>query len=88
MLVIVSLSVEEVPVFTLPNARLLELNEIVCVAATPVPLSATVAGELGALLTIFTVPAKLPAVVGTKTALNVVLPPAATVLGTLNPFTV
>jgi len=80
--------VEEVPVFKLPNARLLELNEMVWVAVTPVPLRATVVGELGALLTIFTVPVKLPAVVGTKTALNVVLPPAATVLGILSPFTV
>jgi len=88
VLVIVSLSVEEVPVFTLPKARLLELNEIVCVAATPVPLNATVVGELGALLTMFTVPARLAAVVGMKTALKVVLPPAATVLGTLSPFTV
>ena len=63
-------------------------NEIVCVAATPVPLNATVVGELGALLTMFTVPARLAAVVGMKTALKVVLPPAATVLGTLSPFTV
>jgi len=40
------------------------LNVRVCVAATPVPLKATSAGELGALLTIVTLPLAFPAVVG------------------------
>ena len=65
-----------------------ELKESVLVAATPVPLSATVAGEFGALLAILTVPDRLPAVVGANTALNVTLAPGATVLGTLSPLTV
>ena len=86
--VIVSVFVDDVPVFTLPNARLEELSDKVCVAATPVPLRATVVGEFGALLTMLTVPVRLPAVVGANTALNVTLAPGATVLGILSPFTV
>ncbi len=88
VLVIVTVCVDEVPVFTLPNARLVELYESVCVVATPVPLSATVVGEFGALLAILTVPVRLPAVVGANTALNVTLAPGATVLGMLSPLTV
>lgn len=84
--VIVSFFVEEVPVFTVPKARLAELNESVCVAATPVPPKATVAGEFGALLAILTVPARLPAVVGANTALNVAVAPTATDVE-LSPFT-
>jgi hypothetical protein len=83
----VSVNVEGVDVFTLPNARPEELNDSVLVAATPVPLRATVAGEFGALLAIFTVPVKLPVVVGAKTALKETLDPGATVLGTESPFT-
>jgi len=88
VLVIVSLCVDEVPVLMLPNARFVELYESVCVAATPVPANATVVGEFGALLTIFTIPFKLPAVVGANTALNVTLAPGATLLGMLRPLTV
>jgi hypothetical protein len=84
--VIVSVNVEGVDVFTLPNARLDELSDSVLVAATPVPLRATVAGEFSALLAIVTVPAKLPVVVGANTALNETLDPGATVLGTESPF--
>jgi len=87
VLVIVSVKVDDTEVFTLPNARLEELNESVLVAATPVPLRATVAGEFGALLAMFTVPAKVPAAVGANTALNETLEPGATVLGTESPFT-
>ncbi len=75
--VIVTFLVDDVPVFTFPNARLDELNESVCVAATPVPLSATVAGEFDALLAMLTVPTRFPAVVGAKTALNVAVAPTA-----------
>ena len=86
--VIVSLWLEDVFVLMLPKAMLEELNESVFVAATPVPLNATVVGEFGALLTMFTVPARLPAVVGANTALKETLPPGATVLGRLKPLTV
>ena len=86
--VMVIFLVDDEPVFTLPKARLDELNESVCVTAAPVPLKATVVGEFGALLTIFTVPDRLPTVVGANTALNVTLAPGATVLGMLSPFTV
>jgi len=79
--------VDDVPVLTFPNARLVPLNESVCETATPVPLNATVVGELGELLTMLTEPARLPAVVGANTALNVALAPAAIVVE-LSPFTV
>jgi len=86
--VIVSLRVAVVEAtFTLPKARVGALKDSVLVAATPVPLSATVAGEFGALLAMVTVPARLPAAVGANTALKVTLDPAATVLGTERPFT-
>ena len=85
--VIVSFFVDEVPVFTFPNAKLLPLNESVCVAATPVPVNATVVGEFGALLTMFTVPARLPAVVGANTALKVAVAAGARAVA-LTPFTV
>jgi len=79
--------VDDVPVLTFPNARLVPLNESVCDTATPVPLNATVVGEFGALLTILAVPVRLPAVVGANTALNVALAPGASVVA-LSPFTV
>ena len=85
--VIVSFFVDDVPVLTFPNARLVPLNESVCDTATPVPLNATVVGELGELLAMLTVPARLPAVVGANTALNVALAPGAIVVE-LSPFTV
>jgi hypothetical protein len=51
-----------------------------CTAA-PVPLNAIVAGELGALLVIVTLPVALPAAVGANVTENVVFPPAAIVVG-------
>ena len=65
VLVNVSVSVEELPVFTFPNPRLAVLKEStgVC-AATPVPLSGIVAGEFGALLTTVTPPVTAPAAAG------------------------
>ena len=85
--VTVSLCVADVPVFTFPKPILVELKERVCVCATPVPVSATVAVGFGALLAILTVPDRLPAVVGVNTALKLTLLPGATVLGTLRPLT-
>jgi len=84
--VIVSVFVEEVPVFTFPKAKVVALKDSVCVIAMPVPVSATVEGDVGALLAMLTDPAKLPAVVGANTALKVAVPPGATLV-VLSPFT-
>jgi len=62
--VAVTFCVDELPLFTFPNARFVELNESVCVAATPVPVKAITVGELGALLTTLTLPLAAPAAVG------------------------
>lgn len=70
--VTVTFCVEEEPAFTFPNVRLVELNDRVWEAATPVPLKAIVAGELGALLTIDTVPLAVPAEAGEKLILKLV----------------
>ena len=87
LLVSVTLLELELPAFTLPKLRLVGLADSVTEAAIPVPLNEIVVGEFGALLVIVTVPARFPAVVGANTALNVVLAPAATVLGVASPFT-
>ena len=74
------------PSSTLPKAKLAgEMLTPGC-AAVPVPVRATVEGELGALLVIVIVPGKLPAVVGAKMALKVALAPAAIVLGVTKPL--
>jgi hypothetical protein len=54
--------------------------------STPVPDTAMF-GELVALLTMLTVPLKLPDVVGSKVTPNVVLCPAANVNGAVKPLT-
>jgi len=87
LLVSVTLLALEFPAFTLPKLRLVGLADKVTEAATPVPLNDTVAGEFGALLEMVTDPARLPAVVGAKTALNVALDPAAKVFGVARPLT-
>jgi hypothetical protein len=56
------------------------------VAATPLPLSATVAGEPAALLVIVTPPVTLPAVVGLKITLKVNFCDGDRVTGTLAPL--
>jgi hypothetical protein len=76
------------PTFTLPKLRLVGFAPSRKVAATPVPLRAIASGEPGALLTKETEPVALPAVAGAKAALNVVLPPAAIVAGTVRPVIV
>lgn len=68
--------VEDDPAFTFPKPRLVVLNVSVCVAATPVPLKATTAGEFGALLTIVTLPLSAPAEVGANCTLKFVDWPA------------
>src|SRR5208283_2428619 len=75
VLVMVTLCWAELPVFTLPKLKLLELRETAAVAATPVPVKGTVAGELGALLTSETPPETLPADCGTNCTLNVLEDP-------------
>lgn len=64
VLLTVTVCVDDDPVFTLPKLRDVELKERRCVAAIPVPLSAMDAGELGALLTILTLPLSVPAEAG------------------------
>jgi len=76
----------ELPAFTPAKLKLLGLAVSVTVAAVPVPVSDTTFGEFGALLVILTVPANDPAVVGANRTLNVVLPPAATLAGVVNPL--
>jgi hypothetical protein len=76
----------ELPALMLPKLKLVGLAESVTVAATPVPLTATVVGELGALLAIPTLPVILPAVVGANSTLNVALCPAAMLAGVASPL--
>ncbi len=62
------------PIVTAPNATLDGVAEI-C-ACNPVPLSAIVAGEPGALLLIEILPEALPVAAGVKVTVNVVFAPA------------
>ena len=86
-LVSVTLCELELPALMLPKLTLAGLADMLTVAATPVPLSETVAGEFGALLTRLMEPFKVPALVGANVALNEVLFPAATFAGVANPLT-
>jgi hypothetical protein len=61
---------------------------MVCDATTPVALSATVAGEFGALLTIETPPLTLPADCGAYCTLKFPLWPGVNVNGTASPLKV
>jgi hypothetical protein len=73
-----------VPVATLPNAVL--VGVAANCGCVPVPFKVIVVGEFGALLTIEMLPLALPADVGANLALNVVLSPAPSVSGVLNPL--
>jgi hypothetical protein len=84
VLVIVTGSVEELPVLTFPKARLVVLYDKVSVCATPVPLSGTVAGEFGALLTIDKLPVAAPAEAGRNCTLKLLDCPAAREIGRLS----
>ena len=75
--VTVTLNVDELPVLTFPNPRLVVLNESDWVAATPVPVSATNAGEFGALLTTVMLPLAAPAAVGANCTVRFAELPAA-----------
>jgi hypothetical protein len=85
--VILTLCEPELPAVTFPKATLDGFGVIVTVAATPVPVKETVAGDPGALLEILTDPGSEPAVVGENCAVTVVLCPAATVAGVVSPLT-
>lgn len=78
----------ELPAFTFVKLRLEGLAVSVTDPALPAPLKGSTFGEFGALLTRLTVPARLPAVVGAKSTLNVVLLPAPIVTGVARPLTV
>lgn len=73
------------PIFTFPKLRIVGLAPSKNVAATPVPLMGIASGEFGALLSSEIEPVTLPGVLGAKTALNVMLFPAAIVAGTVRP---
>ena len=60
------------PVVTLPKLKLAGLMLRTKVAAIPVPLRVTELGEVGALLTMETLPDAAPATVGRKVAVIVV----------------
>ena len=87
VLVTVTLLELELPALMLPKASCPGFAVSVKDAATPVPLKATLVGELGALLEIVTVPARLPRAVGANSAMNDVLCPAASVAGVVSPIT-
>ena len=85
--VIVTLCVaEDVPVVTLPKLRLAGLTLSVRLAAIPVPLRLTEVGEVGALLTIETLPDAAPTNVGRKPAVIVVCCPAFKLKGRVKPL--
>ncbi len=75
------------PTATLPKLMLVGLALRVDAAdATPYPVSDTVAGVLLTLLTIEILPVEVPAAMGVKLTLKVVLWPAATVSGRESPL--
>jgi len=74
-----------------PSVSLPKLNEVVLgvscrIGATPLPLSAIVVGELGALLTSVKLLAELAPDVGVKLSVNVADFPGATVNGKARPL--
>lgn len=87
VLVTVTLLELELPALMLPKARLVGLADRVTEAATPVPVKGTLAGELGALLEMPTVPGSMPAVAGANPTLKEALFPGASVAGVASPFT-
>lgn len=87
VLVTVTGSIDALPVFTLPKLRLVVLNDSVSVAATPVPLSVTVAGEALALLAMLMLPLSVPAAVGLNVTVACADWPAAMVAGVAMPLT-
>lgn len=87
LFVIVTLLELELPALTFVKVILLGFDDSVTVAAVPVPLKDKTLGELGALLTMLTVPVRLPAIVGSNRTAKVALLPAAMVAGVTSPLT-
>lgn len=70
---------------TLPKLKLAGLAVRSRAVDMPVPLRGIDRGEPGALLVKVMLPLVFPVELGAKTALNVVLPPAVTLIGTVSP---
>jgi hypothetical protein len=85
-LVTVTLCEAELPSFTLPKLTLLVLNERVCDAAVPVPVSEITAGEPGALLTKEALPLAAPADDGANCRLKLLDCPAFREMGRVAPL--
>jgi len=86
LLVNVTLKVLPLAIGTLPKLKLVGLTPSNWVEASPLPLKEMASGELGPLLTKETDPLTLELEVGENATLNVVLPPAAIVVGTARPL--
>jgi hypothetical protein len=80
-LVTVTFCVDDDPVFTFPKPTVVVLKVSAWVAATPLPLRATTAGEFGALLTMVKLPLAAPADAGANWTLKLVDWPAFSVMG-------
>ena len=81
--VLVSVAPSELllPSSTLPKSKLLVLELNSAVDAIELPLVEIISGEFGALLTSAIEPVTFPAELGAKTTLNVMLWPAAMMIG-------
>jgi hypothetical protein len=88
LLLIVTVFELELPAFMFEKLTLAGLGDNTAEAAVPVPVSDNTLGELDAFDAMLTVPARLPAVVGAKSTLNVTLAPAGIVAGAARPLTV
>lgn len=77
----------ELPTLTFPKLKEVGPTPSVVVLATPDPLTATVAGEFGALLATLMLPLVLPALCGAYSTLKLLLCPTAIVNGVATPFT-
>jgi hypothetical protein len=83
----VIVAVPVLPVFTLLKFTLVGLMVSKgCGGAVPIPLSAMLSGEFGALLVIEMLPLAFPAEVGANLAVNDVAWPALSVTGVVNPL--
>jgi hypothetical protein len=76
------------PTVTFPKLNLVGLVESCIVAGTPVPLSAMLVGELGALLMSETMPVTPPATAGAKASVKFDLCPGLRVRGRAKPLVV
>src|SRR5215472_490801 len=84
--IVTSCAGEAVPVATFPKLRLLGLMLTVRLAAIPEPSRATEVGEVGALLTMETLPDAVPTLVGRKARVIVVCCPGLTFKGSVKPL--